>query len=342
MKVKDKKLIEPLVAMIARIMDTQKKQNLNDTDLLRKYPDIGSPKGWRDRLIPQKWDEISLENHHRKLKRVCDILDGGSPDEFFDPLLPFAREVIRRVELLERQQKDRRILMVLAPSGTGKSATARHCVAQEADTRVMVRIRPSWRNSQKNLTFGILQELGTEPSGLDRAQLEGLLELQLKTKPRTVFLDQAHEGGIVLMHMLRSLVEMTKSRFVYLAYDTTYNAVMKASSDAANEAQAFMGRCLKPPFNSYAAGTSAEDVSYLIGKYTDLDTAESAELANSILPILQRMHNLRLLEDAIERAEQDGIETLKPDTTIQDQIIFYTCTLANMAPPKKIHKPKTA
>ena len=210
-------IINEIRAITARIAAVQAERKLSDADLLREYPDIGSTKTWRQRLCAGELDELDHDRILAKLRRVAVILDGGSPDDLFIKEMQFAVEMNARLAQLERQTNDRRILVCLAPNGTGKSAFARWAVNQKRSTRTYVRIRPTWRNKPLHLCRGIARALGQEINTSNVADAEEAVINALSGEPITVFLDQAHEGGVALMHELRAFVDETKSRFVYLA-----------------------------------------------------------------------------------------------------------------------------
>jgi len=138
----------------------------------------------------------------------------------------------------------------------------------------------------------------TNPAEVEQAVIEGL-----SAQPKTLFVDQAHEGGVQLMHELRAFVDETPARFVYLAYDTAFKRVQTASTDALIEAQAFLGRCLKPSFDLYRNGILNKDVNFYLRKRGGLSASAAESVTAKILPALQGHTNLRLLDDAIEAAE---------------------------------------
>lgn len=303
--------IEEIKNIVARLDNIQKARNISANQLLREYPDIGSSKTWTDRLLPllagSPPEGIHLERTLRRLKRVAAILDGGSPDEIFWPEMGFASEMIARLKKLENQTNDRRILVCLAPNGCGKSAFARWAVARDPIRRCYVRMRPTWRNRAVHICSGIARALSLSIQSSNPAEVEQTVIDSLNSKPKTLFVDQAHEGGVQLMHELRAFVDETQSRFVYLAYDTAFKRVQTANTDALIEAQAFIGRCLKPPFDLYRNGIAAQDAAFFLEK-SGLSRSQAISVAVAILPTLRGHTNLRLLDDAIESA-QDAIES---------------------------------
>jgi hypothetical protein len=258
------------------------------------------------------------------------VLDGGTPDAVFFRDLPFAQELIARVGALERSTTDRRILVALAPNGCGKTSVARWSVAQSRSTRAYCRLRPSWRNKSIHIANGLVRALGADDDALNAPEAEARLIAMLTGTPRTVFLDQAHEGGPALMHLLRALVDETPSRFVYLGYDTAFRRVASATTDSLIEAQAFLGRCLKPIFDVYKAGTAGRDVALYLQRAADLSVSASGSVAARVTPVLQRSTNLRLLDDAIQAARAaDEDDEAKPDV-----IVAQVYALAGMEPSR--------
>jgi hypothetical protein len=298
--------------IIARGEAVQKSRNLSDAKMVTEFPDLGSAKTWSLRLSNRSFTSLNPERTLERLRRFAIILDGGYPDAIFYKDLPFSVEVLARVKLLERSTTDRRILVILAPNGCGKTTTARWLVHQSRTTRAYVRIRPSWRNKAIHLANGIAEALGAETKCQNAAEAEQLVISLLLGHPRTVFIDQAHEGGPALMHLLRSLVDETlvqaKSRFVYLGYDTAFRRVQCATTDAMIEAQAFMGRCLKPIFDAYKFGTRPSDVCQYLMHAADLPVDVAKGVATRVTPAIARSTNLRLLDDAIESARKGSEE----------------------------------
>lgn len=313
-------MLAEMVAVVRRVKLVQQERGLSDTKLVDEFKELGSQKTWADRLRTETFEGLNIERWLNKMRRVATILDGGSPEDEFFRHLPFAREMEARMLRLERQQGDRRILPCLAANGTGKSVFSRWAVSQSRSTRVLVRIRPSWRNKIVHLCGGIARALGEENRPSSPAAAEDVVIRMLTSHPRTVFLDQAHEGGVALMDVIRELVDETPSRFVYLAYDTAYRAVLSATTDAQIEAQAFMGRCLKPAFDLYRAGTRPEDVAVFLQEAAALSKVAAESLAPRITPALQRHTNLRLLDDAIVAARASSKSDDPPAESIREQV----------------------
>jgi hypothetical protein len=322
-------------AIIARGVTVQQSRRLTDTKMLAEFPDLGSVRTWKNRLIPGEFTGLKPERMLGRLRRFAVILDGGQPNLVTYTDLPFFHEVASRVHLLERSANDRRVLPILAPNGTGKTTVANFLVHQSRTTRAYIRIRPTWREKAIHICNGIASALGAKsdqknPADAERACIEIMLN-----NPRTLFIDQAHEGGAMLLHLLRSFVDETlsqpRARFVYLGYDTAWRRVFTSSADAMLESQAFLGRCLKPTFDLYKLGTRQEDVALYLQRSADLPADVAKGLATRITPTISQYCNLRLLEDSIEsaRAASEG------DEAEADVIEREVCRLAGLEPGKR-------
>lgn len=299
---------------VERIAKVQAALRLSDKALVGRYKDgkgkllLGSPKTWRDRLLAGLWDELNLDRWVPRLREVCTILDGGTRVQTFYQI-PFVRELDADLARLETAANDRRCLVCLAPTGVGKSTFARWAVDQNRESRTYMKAHPGWRDSFTNICCGMAKYLGEEiPPHMGCTTALDALTNRLKAKPLTVFVDEAHEGGVALMKVLRHLIDETPSRFVYLAYPTEFDKVRCATDGAMTEAHQFLGRCLKPIFGEYREGIAASDVEFFLQQAGLVDEVKT--LAQEIAPILRRAYNLRLLDDALAEcnAEADQSE----------------------------------
>lgn len=319
---------QQITAIVARVAEVQRARKLSDRQLLEEFPDLGSTKTWRSRLLTGQLSGLNPDRLLGRLRRVAQILDGGTPDEVFYADAPFARELRARLGLLERQTSDRRILACLAANGCGKSSFARWAVAQARASRAVVRCRPTWRNRPIHICLGIARALGSDIETSNPAQAEETVVNLLRGQPRTVFIDQAHEGGVAVMHLLRAFIDETPARFVYLAYNTAFRLVLTSTTDAHVEAQAFLGRCVKPIFDAYKAGTLAEDVAFHLTRAADLSADTAASVASRVTRALRQTTNLRLLDDAIVAARASDDD----DEAAADRIVESVYRLAGLDP----------
>jgi len=312
-------MLSEIGSVTARLKEIQLSRKLSDRELVDEYPDLGSTKTWRQRLLFGDLAGLNLERTLARLRRIGVLLTGEQPDEVFYRDLPFTRELAARVGMLEQQTNDRRILVCLAPNGVGKSATCRWLVGQSRARRVAIRMLPTWRNKLLHIYTGICAGLGQALQTTNVAEAEQHAIALLRGQHRTLFVDQAHEGGVALMHILRALVDETPSRFVYLAYSTAFRSVQTGSTDAMVEAKAFLGRCQKPIFDLYSDGTHSPDTALYLRRSAGLTAAAAQGVANKVTAVLQATTNLRLLDDAIASARAaDDSDDARPDVIVAE------------------------
>ena len=87
--------------------------------------------------------------------------------------------------------------------------------------------------------------------------------------------------------------------------------MMTASDDSRAEATQLFGRTLKPVFDDYSQGLRQVDVATYLRLAVGLGD-EAEPLAKEILPFVKANGNLRLLADAVERAQQQADVTEEP------------------------------
>lgn len=304
--------------IVERLKEIQAREHLSDRALVDLYPDLTSARTW-GRWKAGEWGASNPERALMRLRRIVALLDGGTPvDERY--ALPFYRELRRKVDGIECTTTDRRILVVLAPNGVGKTTGARWLEDQARAKRKYCRMWPAWRNKELHIICGILRALGEESSFGAAADAERKLVSVLASLPITLFLDQAHEGGPALMHLLRMLVDETPSRFVYIGYDTAFRRVQAATTDSMIEARAFLGRCVKPIWDDYKHGIRQEDVATYLRDTGAIGGASAASVAGRITSVLQRTANLRLLADAVITAREQSDSDEVPPEILVDHI----------------------
>lgn len=297
---------EKINKLIDRIESHQKALKLNDQQFTMRYGQyVGSPKTWRDRLSKRNFAELGKElpNWERKLENMVASLDGRSQVELFVPELPFAQHMMQIYDQLQGQLTDRRCGVLLGTTGTGKSTGARWLCNQHPRDTAYARANENWRDSKTHIMHGLADAIGCPTRELRGAAacLSKVIE-HLMTTPLTVIIDEAHEGGTMLLKLVKTLIDETSSKFILLAYPTSWRKMLAATDDSRSEAQQLFGRTLKPVFADYAYGIRREDIVIYLKKVAKLDV-EANEVANQILPMVRTNGNLRLLADAVEMAQ---------------------------------------
>lgn len=297
---------DQLEANVGKLRQLQSQLKISDALFVRRYLRGISNKTWVDRLKPGDFTQVS----ERMAERVGQIVAGlnvGAPGELeeFTAALPFAREMASRVDLLRGQRTDRRCLVVLAPTGVGKSWWARYDVRQHPEDTVLLEMRPAWRNKPLHILQGLSRILGAAVEGDAAKQLESVIA-NLCTAPKLIYFDEGHEGGLALLKLIKSLINESPAAFVYLAYPSEWDKMLRATDGAYDEAKQLVGRSIKPIFQAYRAGVSEDDVECWLRKVAGM-AANTRAIARSIAPLIRHNYGLRTLSDALAdaRAEAD-------------------------------------
>jgi DNA transposition AAA+ family ATPase len=266
---------------------------------------IGTAKTWRERMHGGKMAELSTTAPKwiGQLRTLITIFEGGSVlEEFYET--PFYKRVKRGVETLEGQTNDRRCYVVLAETGTGKTVAARKLASEHITTRTCTSALTHWRENKVAILQGLCEALGCKPLIGGAGPAMDALKLTLRATPRTLFIDEAHQGGVMLMRLIKDLINETPSRFVYLALATEFVRVQGATSGSIVEARQFLGRCIKPICDDWRGGCTQRDVAEYLK--AALNGESWATVAHEIAAAVRRNYNLRLLADAVDAARNQA------------------------------------
>ncbi|MCX8090614.1 MAG: ATP-binding protein [Verrucomicrobiae bacterium] len=303
--------LEQLQQNITRLETFQRQLGLKDAQFCRRYLGGISEKTWTHRLKAGKLNEVS-DRMAERIGALVAALTEGAPGDLadFTPDLPFAKLMRARIELLRAQQTDRRCLVVLAPTGVGKTWFARWDRLQNPTDTIILEIRPSWRNKAIHILAGLATKLGL-PQETSAAALHEAIVANLCTAPKLIYFDEGHEGGLALLKLIKALVNETPAWFVYLAYPSEWGKMLRATDGAYDEAKQLVGRSLKPIFDDYRCGTTERDVAVWLDKVAGL-SHDARALAREITPLIRANFGLRTLADALADARAEADETGKP------------------------------
>jgi hypothetical protein len=309
--------LEPL---IARIAAHQKSLGLNDERFVGRYQRfLSSTRTWKQRLLARDFTGLKLDKWMAKLTSMVTEIDSGQAPSVFYETLPFVRQLSALSARLDGQINDRRCVVALAPTGCGKSTWAKQEVSTSAGQTVYCSAVPTWRDNNSQIYQGLARALGAPEHSSSVAGANAVTEA-LKSHPRKVIIDDAHEGGICLFRIVRGLIDHTKARFILLAYPTYWDMIRSSSGGALDEANQLFGRCIKPVFDTYRGGVSASDVAAFLKAASGLN-GEAKVLAERIAPLISSNGNLRVLADALEEAtaeldDQDKVLSDSPETLV--------------------------
>lgn len=296
-------------ALAARFSELQRTLGLKNGAFAARYRKyVGSEKAW-NAVKDNRWDGYlnpeKLVAKLREFARFIDAAQSYDADEFVQGL-PFVRNMNARFEALLGADKDRRCLLCLSPQGVGKSWWASSIVKDDPARRTYVRVPFTWREKPMHLTRGLASALNLPEKKNPAAQEAELIEGLRKREDHVVVIDEAHNGGVALMKLLKDLIDETRARFVYLAFPTEFDIVSGSGVGAIGEARQFLRRCLRPVFDTYRSGIGAADVvDFMAGSGVEKN-GELRAFAAEVAPVLAGKHNLADLSDALANARAEA------------------------------------
>lgn len=299
--------------LIERIERHQAALKLPDVRFVARYQRfLGSAKTWRERLCGRAWADFgaSLEKWERKLAAFVSEIDGTSDiSDFFDTL-PITRYAQAVYDMLQGQRSDRRVAWLIGPTGVGKSWAMLHLARENPTAASYLHLHRGGKESLAVLSHQMARAVGATEEYGGSATYGNVVEA-LKANPITLIIDDVHEGGILMLKLLKHLVDDTRAKLILGTYPTAWRMLVNGSTDAHSEAQQLIGRSLKPVERRWEAGLTEADVTAYL-KLSLGGNGECRVLAEKIAPTLRRNGNLRALADAIElargNADDDGAD----------------------------------
>lgn len=306
--------ITELVKRFGDLQDTLRLGHRAFAARYRKY--LHSEKTWR-LLRENAWmGHIKADKAVERLRALARHIEAASAFERDDFVtsLPFFRRFAAEVERLLGSCGDRRCLVVLAPEGVGKSWAASYLVGEDVEHRYYIRAPHTWRDKSLHIMQGIAERVDAPIAKNPTAQFEALKK-KLCERPLLVFLDEAHNTGVVGMKIIKDLIDETPTRFCYCAFPTEFDIVRSSSSGAIGEARQFLRRCIRPVYDDYRGGIGMQDVqAFLVA--SGFQGRDCKALADQIAPVLARNHNLSTLADAVSQARDEAEDDSKDLTLL--------------------------
>jgi hypothetical protein len=314
--------IDTLKSLIERVHAYQKDEP--DAKFCKRWGKyIGTADKWRRRLLVGDFGEgTKIPQIISDLRELLALFEGTSFQANPCKHLLFYKSFMEQIENLESEATDRRIVVALGAIGIGKTYAC-HGAIQDSEARrprVLIIIPDVCREKSNAILTLICKRLGLYPNQPGGLAMFNDIKSYLIAVPQTVIFDEAHQGGVALMRIIKDLVNQTTSTgFVYCALKTEYERVETSSRGAICEARQFMRRCRRPMLVSHADGTFAYrqrengnrepgDAAILIREATGADDKSCIKAASTILKNLTRAQNLSSLADAIDALKRSDVE----------------------------------
>jgi energy-coupling factor transporter ATP-binding protein EcfA2 len=313
--------------LIERLEKHQAALKLNDVQFVARYRrHLRSTKSWRDRLCARAWGELgrAINKWEGRLTAFCAELDGGTEIAEFYKDLPITQYCAASYQLLQGQSNDRRCAFVIGPTGVGKSYAMRHLHLANLERSAYLCAHKGMCESMPRIAIALARAVGSEEKTGGAATFDAVVE-HLKSTPLTMLIEDAHEGGVLMLKLIKTIIDSSRSRVMVGTYPTAWNKLVNSGTDAMAEARQLIGRSIKPINTTWIKGSTEEDVvAYVIAACGKVPEIRS--LAERLLPSLRKYGNLRLLADGIELASANAEEQdLTLDAELIEEAVLKLC-----------------
>ena len=304
--------------LVQRFIAHQKALGLKDAMFAARFKDyVGSHKTWL-KLKDNTWaGHVNEERILKNLTAFAEHLDGARSftSEQFIPNLPYCREMDNMLELLLGSPLDIRGMISLAPQGVGKSWWLSNALSRSKDSPYFyLRLLHSYREKSYQIQCAIARKMNCDITRNPGDQMDELIRHCKALGQFVLFLDEAHNGGIVLFKILKDLIDETSGRFVYVGFPTEFDVIVGRTTSAIGESKQTLRRCLQPIHDDYRDGIMAEDVEVYLAAQGMKRNAELAAVATEIQPLISSRYNLTTLATAIRDAQREATDTGVPLT----------------------------
>ncbi len=318
---------ERISGLIERLQKHQAALKLNDVQFVARYRRyLMSTKSWRDRLCAHAWSELgrAIDKWERRLTAFCAELDGGIEITEFYKELPIMQYGSATYQLLQGQSNDRRCGFLIGPTGVGKSYVLRSLHSANLAHSAYLCAHKGWCESIMRISLGMARAVGAPEKTGGAATFDAVVE-HLKSNPITLLIEDAHEGGVLMLKLIKTIIDATRSRVMVGTYPTAWNRLINSGTDAIAEARQLIGRSIKPINTTWINGVNADDVvafvTAALGKMPEVRS-----LADRLLPNLRKYGNLRLLADGIELAQANAEEQdISVDADLIEEAVLKLC-----------------
>lgn len=297
---------QELDRLVARLQQLQAAKGLTHSQFAARYAKhVGSHKTWEHRLVARDFTSLKMTNWLPRLRKFVAELDGASQDvDIFDSL-PVVKHAEFIFEALQERRNDRRCAMLIGIQGTGKTLALRHLQRNNQNNTVFLSANETWKESRMRIATALARAINATEVSSASQTFQNCLDA-LKAGPINLLIDEAHEGGVLLMKLVKTIINETGSRVMLGQYPTSWRRLNNGANDAYAEAQQLLRRTYRPVKQDWVAGINEKD---LAAWAKAVDLPKLGSLAAEILPRVRKHGNYSLLADALDRATVAAGET---------------------------------
>ena len=319
--------------LVTRIQGHQEVLKLSDSRFVARYQRyLGSTRTWRERLCAYKFPELghNLEKWENKLQAMLAEVSGATGTTEFFATLPIAQYGESVYDSLQGQMSDRRCAWLIGPTGVGKSWVMKWLARENPTSTAYLHVNRGAKDSMMTLARLLARAVGATEETSGSATYGNVVDV-LTSNPLTLMLDDVHEGGVLMLKLIKHLVDDSQARFILGTYPTAWARLLHGSTDGDCEAQQLLGRSLKPIDTRWSKGVTVADVTAYL-KLTLGGNGSCRVLAQKITPLLCRHWNFRALGDALELAQMnadDGDGEMSPE--LVEEAVRTVCPVDRVA-----------
>ena len=285
--------------LVGRLQQLQTAKGLTHTQFAARYAKhVGSHKTWEDRLVARDFAALKMANWLPRLRRFVAELDGASTDLDIFTSLPIVKHAEIVFDALQEQRNDRRCAMLIGVQGTGKTLAMRHLARANESNTVFLSANETWKESRMRIATALARAVNATQVSSASQTFQNALDA-LKSGPINLLIDEAHEGGVLLMKLVKTIINETRSRVMLAQYPTSWRRLTNGANDAYAEAQQLLRRTYRPVKSDWMGGINEKD---LLAWAKAVELPKLGSLASEILPKVRTHGNYSLLSDALDRA----------------------------------------
>ena len=298
---------EQVIALAQQIHTWQKAENLNDSEMLRRYKGLGSDKTFK-RLVRGDAAELDAEGWLAKYSavwRLIESLDEIRANEEDDILTLSGVNAVRRALLPVFKERDNnRLVFVQGDTGTGKSTIIKWLAMTYGDKLETLECFKAWGDNPNAFLADVMLALGLTISSdcSSAAQKQRAIIADLRASRRCLLLDEAHHMGPRCLDVLKALINQTPGEFVAFAMPTLWNRLKQSAYE----------ECRQLTGNRLAERVSLElkvkDIETLLKQRLGLD-GEAATAAKLLYEPAGRHGNLAFIRDVVTRVRKAAKDT---------------------------------
>lgn len=296
---------EEITRLVKRAKTHQEDLGLNDSQFVARFKrHLSSYDSWTRTLAPLDWSRLrKADKWLSRLRSLVVEIDGGSTHERLYPLpiVQYAEAIYQR---LQGATDDRRAAWLIGPTGIGKTVACRHLARQNPRDTIYIRINSTMSESRSNILIGVAKALGCSYYTHSQGKTFRAVWDHLRAHRLTIILDEAHDGGVSLLKLIKTWIDETPTRFIITTWPSSWRKLITGSTESYSEAQQLLGRSIKPVMRLWAKGIRKEDIAAYIAADTALNE-QAAALADKLHPSVIRL-GLRGLADAIDAARDEA------------------------------------